>query len=314
MRQRVLVTGGAGFLGSHLCKRLLEEGNEVLCLDNFYTGSKDNIIDLLKDPYFEVVRHDITFPVYLEVDQIYNLACPASPVYYQRYPIQTTKTSISGAINVLGLAKRLKIRVLQASTSEIYGDPTVHPQTEDYWGNVNCTGIRSCYDEGKRAAETLFFDYHRELGLDIRVARIFNTYGPHMAINDGRVVSNFIVQALTNQNITIYGKGEQTRSLCYVEDLIEGLIKLMNTPDVHQPVNLGNPQERSIRELAEYILQFTNSKSELVYKPLPEDDPMQRCPDITRARKLLGWKPQIDFVEGIDRTIEYFKSRVGVTR
>lgn len=314
MRQRVLVTGGAGFLGSHLCKRLLEEGNEVLCLDNFYTGSKDNIIDLLNDPYFEVVRHDITFPVYLEVDQIYNLACPASPVYYQRYPIQTTKTSISGAINVLGLAKRLKIRVLQASTSEIYGDPTVHPQTEDYWGNVNCTGIRSCYDEGKRAAETLFFDYHRELGLDIRVARIFNTYGPHMAINDGRVVSNFIVQALTNQNITIYGKGEQTRSLCYVEDLIEGLIKLMNTPDVHQPVNLGNPQERSIRELAEYILQFTNSKSELVYKPLPEDDPMQRCPDITRARELLGWKPQIDFVEGIDRTIEYFKTRVGVTR
>ncbi len=311
MKQRVLVTGGAGFLGSHLCKRLLDEDNEVLCLDNFYTGSKENIITLMNNPYFEIVRHDITFPIYLEVDQIYNLACPASPIYYQRYPIQTNKTSVSGAINVLGLAKRLKIPVLQASTSEIYGDPTVHPQTEDYWGNVNCTGIRSCYDEGKRCAETLFFDYHRELGLDIRVARIFNTYGPHMAINDGRVVSNFIVQALTGEDITIYGEGEQTRSLCYVDDLIEGLIKLMNTPDVHQPVNLGNPQERSIKELAEQVLQFTESKSSLVYKPLPEDDPMQRCPDISRASKLLGWKPEVDFVDGINRTIEYFQEKVG---
>ncbi len=311
MKQRVLVTGGAGFLGSHLCKRLLDEGNEVLCLDNFYTGSRENILALMNDPYFEIVRHDITFPIYLEVDQIYNLACPASPIYYQRYPIQTNKTSVSGAINVLGLAKRLKIPVLQASTSEIYGDPAVHPQTEDYWGNVNCTGIRSCYDEGKRCAETLFFDYHRELGLDIRVARIFNTYGPHMAINDGRVVSNFIVQALTGEDITIYGEGEQTRSLCYVDDLIEGLVRLMNTPDVHQPVNLGNPQERSIKELAEQILQFTGSKSSLVFKPLPEDDPMQRCPDISRASKLLGWKPEVDFVDGINRTIQYFQSKVG---
>lgn len=235
MKMRILVTGGAGFLGSHLCKRLLSEGNEVLCLDNFYTGSKDNIVDLLNDPYFEIIRHDITFPIYIEVDQIYNLACPASPVYYQKHPIQTTKTSVSGAINVLGLAKRLNIPVLQASTSEVYGDPTIHPQTEDYWGNVNCTGIRSCYDEGKRCAETLFFDYHRELDIDIRVARIFNTYGPNMAINDGRVVSNFIVQALSGKEITIYGDGSQTRSLCYADDLVNGLITLMNTPKVHQP-------------------------------------------------------------------------------
>ena len=309
MKQRILVTGGAGFLGSHLCKRLLEEGNEVLCLDNFYTGSKDNILDLINNPYFEVIRHDITFPIYIEVDQIYNLACPASPVYYQRYPIQTNKTSVSGAINVLGLAKRLKIRVLQASTSEIYGDPTVHPQTEEYWGNVNCTGVRSCYDEGKRCAETLFFDYHREVGLDIRVARIFNTYGPHMAINDGRVVSNFIVQALSGDDITIYGDGSQTRSLCYVDDLINGLILLMNTDGVHQPVNLGNPQERSIKQLAEEIVEMTNSKSKIIYKALPEDDPMQRCPDISRAKSLLNWQPNIDFSEGINKTIAYFKHK-----
>lgn len=311
MRQRILVTGGAGFLGSHLCKRLLDEGNEVLCLDNFYTGSKDNILDLMPNPYFEIVRHDITFPMYLEVDQIYNLACPASPVYYQRYPIQTTKTSISGAINVLGLAKRLKIRVLQASTSEIYGDPTVHPQTEDYWGNVNCTGIRSCYDEGKRAAETLFFDYHRELGLDIRVARIFNTYGPHMAVNDGRVVSNFIVQALADEDITVYGDGSQTRSLCYVDDLISGLIKLMNTDDIHQPVNLGNPQERSIKQLATEVIDMTGSQSSIIYKPLPQDDPMQRCPNIGRAKELLHWEPQIDFNEGIEKTVAFFRSKLG---
>ena len=309
MKQRILVTGGAGFLGSHLCKRLLEEGNEVLCLDNFYTGSKNNILDLINNPYFEVIRHDITFPIYIEVDQIYNLACPASPVYYQRYPIQTNKTSVSGAINVLGLAKRLKIRVLQASTSEIYGDPTVHPQTEEYWGNVNCTGVRSCYDEGKRCAETLFFDYHREVGLDIRVARIFNTYGPHMAINDGRVVSNFIVQALSGDDITIYGDGSQTRSLCYVDDLINGLILLMNTDGVHQPVNLGNPQERSIKQLAEEIVEMTNSKSKIIYKALPEDDPMQRCPDISRAKSLLNWQPNIDFSEGINKTIAYFKHK-----
>ncbi|MEQ8288828.1 MAG: SDR family oxidoreductase [Gammaproteobacteria bacterium] len=311
MKQRVLVTGGAGFLGSHLCKRLLEQGNEVLCLDNFYTGSKDNILDLMNNPYFEIIRHDITFPMYLEVDQIYNLACPASPVYYQRYPIQTTKTSISGAINVLGLAKRLKIRVLQASTSEIYGDPTVHPQTEDYWGNVNCTGIRSCYDEGKRAAETLFFDYHRELGLDIRVARIFNTYGPHMAVNDGRVVSNFIVQALADKDITVYGDGSQTRSLCYVDDLISGLVKLMNTEAIHQPVNLGNPQERSIKQLATEVIDITGSKSRLVYQPLPQDDPMQRCPDISRAKSLLNWEPGVDFNEGIEKTVNYFKAKLG---
>lgn len=311
MKQRVLVTGGAGFLGSHLCKRLLEQGNEVLCLDNFYTGSKDNILDLMDNPYFEIIRHDITFPMYLEVDQIYNLACPASPVYYQRYPIQTTKTSISGAINVLGLAKRLKIRVLQASTSEIYGDPTVHPQTEEYWGNVNCTGIRSCYDEGKRAAETLFFDYHREVGLDIRVARIFNTYGPHMAVNDGRVVSNFIVQALAGEDITVYGDGSQTRSLCYVDDLINGLVKLMNTEDIHQPVNLGNPQERSIKQLATEIIDFTGSKSRIIYKPLPQDDPMQRCPNISRAKSLLNWEPGIDFNDGIAKTVSYFKEKLG---
>ena len=312
MKKRILITGGAGFLGSHLCKRLLDEGNEILCIDNFYSGSKENIIEELKSPYFELIRHDITFPIYLEVDEIYNLACPASPVYYQKYPIQTTKTNVSGAINVLGLAKRLNIPVLQASTSEVYGDPTVHPQTEDYWGNVNCTGIRSCYDEGKRCAETLFFDYHRELGLDIRVARIFNTYGPNMAINDGRVVSNFIVQALRNEDITIYGDGKQTRSLCYVDDLIEGFIQLMKTSGVHQPVNLGNPVEMSIIEIAELILEITKSKSKLIFKPLPEDDPMQRCPDISRANKLLGWSPKIDQKTGLNLTIDYFKNTLGI--
>jgi UDP-glucuronate decarboxylase len=310
MKKRILVTGGAGFLGSHLCKRLVEEDNEVLCLDNFYTGSKDNIVELLDNPYFEIIRHDITFPVYLEVDQIYNLACPASPVYYQKYPIQTTKTSVSGAINVLGLAKRLKITVLQASTSEIYGDPTVHPQTEDYWGNVNCTGIRSCYDEGKRCAETLFYDYHRELGTDIRVARIFNTYGPNMSINDGRVISNFIVQALNNENITIYGEGRQTRSLCYVDDLVDGFIKLMNTPDLHSPINLGNPVEMTVIEIAELIIKLTNSKSELTFLPLPLDDPLQRCPDITKARNLLDWQPKIDQETGLNKTIAYFRNKL----
>ena len=307
---KMAIIGGAGFLGSHLCKRLVEEDNEVLCLDNFYTGSKDNIVELLDNPYFEIIRHDITFPVYLEVDQIYNLACPASPVYYQKYPIQTTKTSVSGAINVLGLAKRLKITVLQASTSEIYGDPTVHPQTEDYWGNVNCTGIRSCYDEGKRCAETLFYDYHRELGTDIRVARIFNTYGPNMSINDGRVISNFIVQALNNENITIYGEGRQTRSLCYVDDLVDGFIKLMNTPDLHSPINLGNPVEMTVIEIAELIIKLTNSKSELTFLPLPLDDPLQRCPDITKARNLLDWQPKIDQETGLNKTIAYFRNKL----
>jgi UDP-glucuronate decarboxylase len=310
MKKRILVTGGAGFLGSHLCKRLISEGNEVLCLDNFYSGSKDNIIELIGNPYFEFIRHDITFPIYIEVDQIYNLACPASPVFYQKFPIQTTKTNVSGAINVLGLAKRLSIPVLQASTSEIYGDPTVHPQTEDYWGNVNCTGIRSCYDEGKRCAETLFFDYHRELNLDIRVARIFNTYGPNMAINDGRVVSNFIVQALNNEEITIYGEGTQTRSLCYVDDLIDGFIKLMNTPDVHQPINLGNPVEMSIIDIAKLIINLTNSKSNLSFKSLPQDDPLQRCPDITNAKTLLNWQPKIDQETGLNKTIDYFRNKL----
>ncbi len=307
MKKRILITGGAGFLGSHLCKHLLSEGNEVLCLDNFYTGSKDNIVDLLDNPYFEIIRHDITFPIYIEADQIYNLACPASPVYYQKYPIQTTKTNVSGAINVLGLAKRLKIPVLQASTSEIYGDPTIHPQTEDYWGNVNCTGIRSCYDEGKRCAETLFFDYHRELELDIRVARIFNTYGPNMATNDGRVISNFIVQAIRGDNITIYGDGKQTRSLCYVDDLINGLVKLMNTPEVFMPVNLGNPVEISMNELADKIIKLIGRKSKITYEPLPQDDPKQRCADISRARNTLEWEPKTELETGLLKTISYFE-------
>lgn len=310
MKKRILVTGGAGFLGSHLCNRLLDEGNEVLCLDNFYTGSKENIVPLIKNPYFEIIRHDITFSIYLEIDEIYNLACPASPVYYQKYPIQTTKTSVSGAINMLGLAKRLSIPILQASTSEIYGDPTIHPQPEDYWGNVNCTGIRSCYDEGKRCAETLFLDYHRELNLDIRIARIFNTYGPNMAVNDGRVVSNFITQALSGKDITIYGDGKQTRSLCYVDDLVDGLIKLMNTPGCNMPINLGNPAELSINEIASNILELTGSDSAIVSKPLPEDDPRQRCPDISKAIEVLDWKPVTDLKTGLERTINYFKNIV----
>lgn len=310
MKKRILVTGGAGFLGSHLCRRLLQDNHEVICLDNFYTGSKDNIIDLVPNPYFEIIRHDITFPIYVEVDQIYNLACPASPAYYQRYPIQTTKTSVAGAINVLGLAKRLKIPVLQASTSEIYGDPEIHPQTEDYWGNVNPVGVRACYDEGKRCAETLFFDYHRELGLDIRVARIFNTYGPNMAINDGRVISNLIVQALNGAALTVYGDGEQTRSFCFASDLIEGLMALMNTPGVHKPVNLGNPDEYSINEIAKRIIRKTHSRSSIARKPLPEDDPKQRQPDISQATRLLGWKPVTLLDEGLAKTIAYFKSQV----
>ena len=309
MKKRILITGGAGFLGSHLCRRLLLEGNEVLCLDNFYTGSKDNILPLMSEPYFEVIRHDITFPLYIEVDQIYNLACPASPVYYQKYPVQTTKTSVLGAINMLGLAKRLHIPILQASTSEIYGDPAVHPQAEDYWGNVNCTGRRSCYDEGKRCAETLFFDYQRELGLDIRVARIFNTYGPNMAVNDGRVVSNFIVQALSGKPLTVYGDGGQTRSLCFVDDLVTGLIKLMNTPEIPQPVNLGNPVENTILEIAEFIIQKTDSASGIRYETLPEDDPKQRCPDISRAKAMLDWQPEVNLATGISRTIDYFAGK-----
>ena len=306
MKKRILITGGAGFLGSHLCRRLLLEGNEVLCLDNFYTGSKDNILPLMGEPYFEVIRHDITFPIYIEVDQIYNLACPASPVYYQKYPAQTTKTSVLGAINMLGLAKRLRIPVLQASTSEIYGDPAIHPQTEDYWGHVNCTGRRSCYDEGKRCAETLFFDYQRELGLDVRVARIFNTYGPNMAINDGRVVSNFIVQALAGKPLTVYGDGSQTRSLCFVDDLVAGLIKLMNSPDIRRPVNLGNPVENTILEIAEFIIQQTGGASGIRHEALPEDDPRRRCPDISKAREMLGWQPEVSLEAGISRTIDYF--------
>jgi len=308
LQKRVLVTGGAGFLGSHLCEHLLNEGCDVLCADNFYTGTKQNIVHLLENPYFELLRHDITFPIYVEVDQIYNLACPASPIHYQNDPVQTTKVNVHGAINMLGLAKRLGARILQASTSEVYGDPTVHPQTEDYWGNVNCIGIRSCYDEGKRCAETLFFDYYRQHNLKIKVARIFNTYGPRMHPNDGRVVSNFILQALRGESITIYGKGEQTRSFCYVSDLVDGLVRLMNTGDeITGPVNLGNPREFSILELAQLILDLTGSKSEIRYEPLPQDDPMQRRPDITLANQILDWEPEISMEVGMGRTIDYFK-------
>jgi UDP-glucuronate decarboxylase len=307
--KRILVTGGAGFLGSHLCDRLIEAGNEVLCADNFYTGTRRNIAHLIDHPNFEVLRHDITFPLFVEVDQIYNLACPASPVHYQHDPIQTTKTSVAGAINMLGLAKRLRIPILQASTSEVYGDPFVHPQTEDYWGNVNPIGSRSCYDEGKRCAETLFFDYRRQLGLKIKVARIFNTYGPRMHPNDGRVVSNFIVHALTGIPITIYGDGSQTRSFCYVDDTIDGLVRLMNSPDeVTGPINIGNPNEMSVRELAETVIEKTGCKVELELHELPDDDPKQRQPDITRAREVLGWQPQVSLSDGLDRTIDYFKS------
>ena len=306
--RRVLVTGGAGFIGSHLCRRLLERGDEVLCVDNFYTGTRRNVHELLSHPRFELTRHDICFPLYVEVDQIFNLACPASPIHYQHDPVQTTKVSVHGSIHMLGLAKRVKARILQASTSEIYGDPTIHPQTEEYWGNVNPIGPRSCYDEGKRCAETLFFDYRRQHRLAIKVARIFNTYGPMMHPNDGRVVSNFIVQALRNQDITIYGEGNQTRSFCYVDDLVDGLIGLMETPDeVTGPVNLGNPNEFSIRQLAETVIELTGSSSKLVTRPLPEDDPKQRQPDITKAQALLGWQPRVELREGLTKTIGYFE-------
>jgi UDP-glucuronate decarboxylase len=305
--KRVLVTGGAGFLGRHLCQHLLKNGHEVICVDNFFTGTKRNIVDLLSNPYFEVIRHDICFPLYVEVDEIYNLACPASPVHYQHDPVQTTKTSVHGAINMLGLAKRIRARILQASTSEVYGDPHVHPQREDYWGNVNQIGLRSCYDEGKRCAETLFFDYFRQHKLSIKVVRIFNTYGPFMEVNDGRVVSNFIVQALNNQPITIYGDGSQTRSFCYVDDLIDGLARMMGTPDDFTgPVNMGNPGEFTIRQLAEKVIDITGSRSELVFHPLPSDDPRQRCPDISLARRMLDWEPKIRLEEGLVNTISYF--------
>lgn len=307
MKKRILVTGGAGFLGSHLCERLLNEGNEVLCVDNFYSGSKRNIIHLLENPYFEILRHDITFPLYVEVDEIYNLACPASPVHYQFDPVQTVKTSVHGAINMLGLAKRLKVKILQASTSEVYGDPEVHPQPEHYWGNVNPIGVRSCYDEGKRCAETLFFDYHRQHKVKIKVVRIFNTYGPRMRPDDGRVVSNFIVQALKGEDITVYGDGKQTRSFCYVDDMIEGIIRMMNSrDDFTGPVNLGNPTEFTILELAEKVIELTNSKSNIVFKPLPQDDPKQRKPDITLAKKELQWQPTVNLEDGLIKTIAYF--------
>ena len=307
---RILVTGGAGFIGSHLCERLLGEGNEVLCLDNFFTGRRENIFHLLDNPRFELLRHDVTEPVLLEVDQIYNLACPASPVHYQYNPVKTVKTSVMGAINMLGLAKRVRARILQASTSEVYGDPLVHPQTEDYWGNVNPIGLRSCYDEGKRLAETLMTDYHRQNKVDIRIARIFNTYGPRMLENDGRVVSNFIVQALRGQPLTLYGEGQQTRSFCYVDDLVEGLMRLMNTENLHDPVNLGNPGEFTIKQLAEEVIKTCESKSGFTYMPLPADDPRQRKPDITRAQTLLGWNPTIPLREGLKKTVEDFKTRV----
>ncbi len=311
MRKRILVTGGAGFLGSHLCERLLNEGNDVICADNFFTGSKSNIEHLLGNPYFELLRHDVTFPLYVEVDEIYNLACPASPVHYQFDPVQTTKTSIIGAINMLGLAKRTKAKILQASTSEVYGDPEVHPQTESYKGSVNTTGIRACYDEGKRCAETLFFDYYRQHNIDIKVMRIFNTYGPNMNPNDGRVVSNFIVQALKGEDITIFGDGMQTRSFCYVDDLIEGMVRLMNSRDGFTgPVNIGNPGEFTMIELAEAVIRLTSSESKLVFLPLPQDDPLQRQPDITLAKKELDWEPTINLENGLKKTIEYFKSIV----
>tara|TARA_Y100001954_G_scaffold234820_2_gene291167 strand:- start:2144 stop:3100 length:957 start_codon:yes stop_codon:yes gene_type:complete len=310
LRKRVLVTGGAGFLGSHLCERLLDKGYDVICLDNFFTGTKDNVAHLLSNPYFELLRHDITWPLYVEVDEIYNLACPASPIHYQWDPVQTTKTSVHGAINMLGLAKRLKAKILQASTSEVYGDPDVHPQPESYWGRVNPIGPRSCYDEGKRCAETLFFDYHRQNDLRIKVARIFNTFGPRMHPNDGRVVSNFIIQALKGEDITIYGDGSQTRSFCYVDDLIDGLIALMeSSDDVVGPVNLGNPREMSIKALAEHVVNEIGGSSKLVYKDLPMDDPKQRQPDIGLAQKLLDWNPQVSFEEGIQRTAAYFRDK-----
>jgi UDP-glucuronate decarboxylase len=311
--KRVLVTGGAGFLGSHLCERLLNEGHDVLCVDNYFTGRRANIAHLLDNPNFEVMRHDITFPLYIEVDEIYNLACPAAPIHYQYDPVQTTKVSVHGAINVLGLAKRTQAKVFQASTSEVYGDPTVHPQKEDYWGNVNPIGLRSCYDEGKRCAETLFFDYHRQNKVRIKVARIFNTYGPRMHVNDGRVVSNFVVQALRGEDITIYGDGSQTRSFCYCDDLIEGFLRLMNTgDDITGPMNLGNPVEFTIRELAEIVIDMVGSASKLVFKPLPSDDPKQRQPDISFARETLRWQPEIKLRDGLEKTIAYFERHLAL--
>jgi UDP-glucuronate decarboxylase len=307
---RILITGGAGFLGSHLCERLLNVGHEVVCMDNFFTGRKVNVAHLMNNPYFELMRHDVVDPFKLEVDQIYNLACPASPIHYQYNPIKTTKTSVMGAINCLGLAKRVNARVFQASTSEVYGDPSVHPQPEAYWGNVNPIGIRSCYDEGKRCAETLFFDYHRQNGVDIRVARIFNTYGPRMLADDGRVVSNFIVQALQGKDLTVCGAGQQTRSFCYVDDLIEGFVCLMNQDQVVGPMNIGNPGEFTILELAEKVLQITGSSSKIIYEPMPQDDPKQRQPDITQAKEILGWKPTVPLEEGLKKTVAYFKEQI----
>ena len=308
-RKRVLVTGGAGFLGSHLCDRLLNDGCDVLCLDNFYSGTKDNVAHLMGNPHFELMRHDVTFPLYVEVDEIYNLACPASPIHYQWDPVQTTKTSVHGAINMLGLAKRTKAKILQASTSEVYGDPEVHPQKETYWGHVNTIGIRSCYDEGKRCAETLFFDYRRQHDVGIKVVRIFNTYGPRMHPNDGRVVSNFIVQALRGEDITIYGDGSQTRSFCYADDLIEGFVRMMATPhEITGPFNMGNPLEFTIRELAETVLKMVGGSSKLVFKPLPQDDPKQRQPDITLARENLGWEPKVQLEQGLEKTVAYFRT------
>ncbi len=307
MMKRIAVTGGAGFLGSHLCEKLLDQGHEVLCIDNYFTGTKQNVIHLLENPLFEIIRHDVTFPLYIEVDEIYNLACPASPIHYQFDPVQTTKTSVHGAINMLGLAKRIKAKIFQASTSEVYGDPEVHPQPEGYWGHVNPNGIRACYDEGKRCAETLFFDYHRQHHLKIKIARIFNTYGPRMHPDDGRVVSNFIVQALKGDPITVYGDGSQSRSFCYVDDLIEAFVLLMDTPDAFTgPVNTGNPNEFSILELAEKVIKMTNSKADIIFKPLPSDDPRQRQPDISLAKAKLGWEPIIELEEGLKPTIKYF--------
>ncbi len=309
--KRIMVTGGAGFLGSHLCEKLLQAGHDVLCVDNFFTGSRRNVAPLLDNPNFELMRHDVTFPLYVEVDEIYNLACPASPIHYQFDPVQTTKTSVHGAINMLGLAKRLRAKIFQASTSEVYGDPTVHPQREEYWGNVNPIGFRSCYDEGKRCAETLFFDYYRQHNLRIKVARIFNTYGPRMHPNDGRVVSNFIVQALRGEDISIYGDGSQSRAFCYVDEMIDGFVRTMDTPDsVTGPINLGNPVEFTIRELAERVIELTGSSSKIIYKPLPHDDPKQRCPNIDKAKELLGWKPVIPLDDGLLKTIRYFEDQL----
>lgn len=311
MGKRILVTGGAGFLGSNLCEKLLNDGNEVICLDNFFTGNKKNIVHLMNNPYFEVIRHDVTMPYFIEVDEIYNLACPASPIQYQYNAIKTIKTSVMGAINMLGLAKRIRAKILQASTSEVYGDPEVHPQTEEYWGHVNPIGLRSCYDEGKRCAESLFFNYHRQNKVRIKVMRIFNTYGPKMDKNDGRVVSNFIIQALTGNDITIFGDGSQTRSFCYVDDLLDGMVKLMNTGDeVTGPVNAGNPVEFTILQLAEIVIRMTGSSSKIIYEPLPADDPLQRKPDITKAQTLLNWEPKVPLEEGLKKTIEYFKTKI----